>query len=291
MKPSEWSKLELTVSIRKLPLEKWLSRKLIQTGAAGSPHALGHIIKYLTKAEAANAEIIERDVATGQRIKAQALALLETAKAAGKDLKFCVPHPDDIIVTENVGWEIKGPADQQELAALLKRCADRDLFMAQGYLEERLSTPEEWRNAGDVIELQPGANARVMANLIDLKLPERFQLTLYDHMVIDRKYGRMTKRELLKYMSEAWRNAGHFAFDQAGDFRHKQVPRGARLPSLAYIKHMMGTFKATITLINYRQSSGRPMRLSEIADELRELLSNAPAPFGHIADRVCPNMG
>jgi hypothetical protein len=261
-------------------------RKLIQTGAAGSPHALGHIIKYLTKAEAAKAEIIERDVATGHRIKAGTTLLLQQAKAAGKDPKFSVPHPDDVLVTEGVGWEIKGPADQQELAALLKRCDDRDLFMAQGYLEERLATPEEWRNAGDVIELQPGTNARVMANLIDLTLPERFRLTIDDHMKIDRKYLTMTKRELLKYMSEAWRSAGHFSFDQAGNFGRKQVPRGARLPSLAYIKHILGTFKATVTLINHRQSSGRPMGLSEIADELTELMHDAPTPFGHIVGKT-----
>jgi hypothetical protein len=101
----------------------------------------------------------------------------------------------------------------------------------------------------------------------------------------------MTKRELLKYMSEAWRTAGHFSFDQAGNFGRKQVPRGARLPSLAYIKHILGTFKATITLINHRQSTGRPMSLSEIAAELTELLSDAPKPYWHIVDKMLPNTG
>jgi hypothetical protein len=190
---------------QEITAEEVVIRKLIQTGAAGSPHALGHIVRYLTKAQAAKAEIIERDVATGHRVKAGALALLAKTKAAGKDPKLCAPHPDDLTVTENIGWEIKGPADQQELAALLKRRDNRDLFIAQAYLEERLATTEEWRNAGDNTELRPDTSARVMADLIDITLPKRFQLTINDHMEIDRKYLSMTKCELLKYMSEAWR--------------------------------------------------------------------------------------
>jgi hypothetical protein len=56
-----------------------------------------------------------------------------------KDAKLCVPHPDDIIVTDGVGWQLKGPFDESDLAIILKRCHERDLLLARGKLEERLS--------------------------------------------------------------------------------------------------------------------------------------------------------
>jgi hypothetical protein len=101
-----------------------------------------------------------------------------------------------------------------------------------------------------------GTGGQVVANLLDMTLPQRFQLTFEDHIAIEWKFNRMTKREFLKHMREAWRKAGN------------PVRRGTRLPNLAFIKHAAIAIKQSLSLMENRQSSGRPMRERDIAAEL-----------------------
>jgi hypothetical protein len=250
---------------QKISTKDVLVRKMVQVAAGGSPHALGHFFRMFYSAQEAQLEIIANEVADGYRILERSQELLKKWIARGKDPKLCIPHPDDIIVTEGVGWEIKGPTDQSELDDILKRCSERDLLLAQGVLETRMASKEEWRLAEDNFELRPDASAQVVANLIDMALPKRFQLTFQDHIAIDLKYDRMTKRELHKYMRKAWLKAG------------KPVKRGARLTNLAYIKHAATVFSQTITLMNARSSAGRPMTERQIADGLTEQFRSLPS--------------
>jgi hypothetical protein len=252
---------------QEISTEEVVLRKMIQTAASGSPHAQGHFIRILFQAQNARAEVISEEVAEGYRILKRARDLLEKSIEKGRDPKLCVPHPDDIIVTEGVGWQLRGPFDEAELATILKRCNERDLLLAQGKLEERLASPEEWRKAESNFELRPDASAMVVAELLDMTLPKRFRMTFEDHMRIEWKFNRMTKRELLKYMHEAWRKIGN------------PVRRGARLPGLAYIKHAATAFKQTLSLMETQDASGRPMSERDIAGELTQQFRSAPEPF------------
>lgn len=252
---------------QEISTEEVVLRKMIQTAASGSPHAQGHFIRILFQAQQARAEVISKEVADGYRILARARDILEKSIEKGRDPKLCVPHPNDIIVTEGVGWQLNGPIDEAELATILKRCNERDLLLAQGKLEERLASPEEWRKAEGNFELRPDASAMVVAELLDMTLPKRFRMTFEDHVRIDWKFKRMTKRELLKYMHEAWRKIG------------KPVRRGARLPSLGYIKHAATAFKQTLSLMETQDATGRPMSDRDIAAELAQKFRTAPALF------------
>jgi hypothetical protein len=117
------------------------------------------------------------------------------------------------------------------------------------------------------LELEPDISARVVANLLDMTLPQRFQLTFEDHIAIDWKFNPMTKREFLRYMHEAWRKAGNPA------------RRGTQLPNLAFIKHAAIAVKQSLSLIENRQSSGRPMRERDIAAEPIQQFISTPPPF------------
>ena len=75
------------------------------------------------EAQRVEAEFVANEVAKGKRYKANAGALLEKARAEGRDPKLVIPHPDDIVVTEGKGWDINGPMDEEGLERMLDSCA------------------------------------------------------------------------------------------------------------------------------------------------------------------------
>jgi hypothetical protein len=59
------------------------------------------------------------------------------------------------------------------------KCADPNKIEAE---ERQMLTPE------------PEISARIVANLADMTLPKRFRLAFEDHIAIEWKFNRMTKR-------------------------------------------------------------------------------------------------
>ena len=242
-------------------------QKQFQTALGGSTHAQNHIARNLAQAERQAERMAAAEVEQGHAHKDLAAKILLDWIASGKDQKLCTPHPDDFTVTEGVGYKFKGPLNKNELDDLLKNCAERDLFYGQAKLEERLATRQEWSRAEGNLEKSPDACARLMSDLIDMGLPERFRLTSADRFNLERKYDAMSKRELLKHMHAAWRKIG------------KPLRRGMRMPTIDYIKHMASAFGETFTLMHRQESVGRPMSEKEIATELTQQMDRAPPPF------------
>jgi hypothetical protein len=246
---------------QEMSLEQAVIQKLIQAGLAGSPHALGQILRYSQRAQRVEAVRIAADIARGYKIEAFYKQKLEKWTKDGKDPILFIPHPDDIVVTEGVGCKIKGPADEKELKATLEQRDLRDLFIAQAYLEQRLATRKECAVAESDARLQPDASAWVIAFFLDGYLPKRFQLDRLAELKADRKYRRMTKRELLTHLFKAWRKIG------------KPVPRGTRLPPFDRIEKFLNGFAKLWTEMRTRVRTSQPMAESEIAEYLTELMA------------------
>jgi hypothetical protein len=240
-----------------ITIENGLILQLIQVALKrGSPHALGHVMRLLQEAQKQEAKRIAEDVARGRARRERALEELKHWTAAGKDPIMFVLHPDDIVITEGVGWDIKGPIDQEDLAEVLKRRDERNAFYVQAMLEERLATSQEWLQAGEEVKDQPGSTCLFMMHLIDDTLPKRFRLSAYDLFLFDRNCNRMTKRELLKHTVAVWRKLG------------KRMPRGSRFPALSGTLPIMHAICGTASVMRKHEEAGKPMTLEEITQEM-----------------------
>ncbi len=231
------------IKVRKDGVEQNISilqaivQKQAETALKGSTHAQGQILKAIQRAERLASKQADAEVEEGFEILSVIKNNFKTWLAAGNDPNLCTPHPDDFKVEKGVGWSIDGPVDQPDLVHVLKQCHERDLFYGQAKLEERLAdkTSAEWQTQDPT--KRPGAVALVTFHMIDRGLPERFKATFADILALESNFARMTKRELLKHMYEAWRSAGH------------RVPRGKQLPAF--------------------------MVFSELTDQLSDLLKQA----------------
>jgi hypothetical protein len=240
-----------------ITIENGLILQLIQVALKrGSPHALGHVMRLLQEAQKQEAKRIAEDVARGRARRERALEELKHWTAAGKDPIMFVLHPDDIVITEGVGWDIKGPVDQDDLAEVLKRRDERDAFYVQARLEERLATSQEWLKAGEEIKDQLGSTCLFMMHLIDGTLPKRFCLSAHDLFVFDRTCNRKTKRELLKHTVAVWRKLG------------KRMPRGSRFPALNGMLPIMHPICGAAGVMLSREEASKPMTLEEITREM-----------------------
>ena len=200
--------------------------------------------------------VIAEDVAWARMRKDRAEEARRNWIKAGKDPLLFIIHPDDIVITEGVGWKIRGPVNEEELKDVLRRRKERDICVGQAMLEDRLATKEEWSQAGDDLKKQPGSLAWFLVHMIDSTLPLRFRLTTIDTIKFDRTYNRMTKRDMLKHMYKLWRSIG------------KPIPRGRRLPALHDTMPMINAIAGTAALAFKRDQAGNPMEVHEIAREM-----------------------
>jgi hypothetical protein len=79
-------------------------RKMLQTAASGSPHALGHAMRAIIAAQQLQSVEVDEDIKFARRYKKQQEELLATAIGEGRNLEDVLPHPDDIVITEGEGY-------------------------------------------------------------------------------------------------------------------------------------------------------------------------------------------
>jgi hypothetical protein len=117
-------------------------KKREQTALGGSTHAQNQLLRDLKEVQAIEQRNIAEEVATGYKLKGKLKELQNILTPSGENLKTFILHPDDVIVTEGVGYEIKGPRTQEQYDVILKCCAARDMMYRQAVLEERLGPVE-----------------------------------------------------------------------------------------------------------------------------------------------------
>lgn len=214
---------EVTVAIdgrsQAINLSQVLSRKLLQMAANGSVHAMSNAINELNVAQQLHQRKVEEDVDLGRRLKEHQHHLLATARATGADLDAVLPHPDDIIIEEGVGFEIVGPFDASELEAVKRDCGKRDAAILQAALESRLG-PTGRTFEGDQANESPDAGALLMVHILNDALPKRFQKSDVQIALELMRHQGTPKLELLKLAYRKWASVG------------RPKPRGWRLPPL-----------------------------------------------------------
>lgn len=195
-----------------------VTRKMFQVAANGSPHALGHVWRALNEAQTLRQALVDEKVERGKLVKQRLQERLAQAVRDGADPVWIVPHPDDIVITEDEGWDVKGPVDEEGLRSIRERIAMRSVLLLQSILDERLSDRSQSRVSDVPTEEMAGSTSLMFAHLLNDKLPERFRLSIVGMTLEIMRYERLTKRELLKVTRAAWAAIG------------RPVPRGKVVP-------------------------------------------------------------
>ena len=207
-------------------------QKQIQTALAGSPHALNQVLKSARAAQELQYQIQQAAIRQGRQLKEnlqKRLAnlernlrkegLSETQITMQKNDMF--PHPDDVVITDS-GYELKGPVDEDGLSRLHGTMAERDAWLLQAVLDERvpitnaeceqsLATLEEHDLGGGLPIAQCVGEERMslmMAFFFNDTLPKRFRLTEFELGGEMSKHRRHTKRELEKLCYRTWKRLG-----------------------------------------------------------------------------------
>lgn len=196
-------------------------RALVASALKGTPYSLRTAINLMQEVERRQAMAVRSEVEWARAYKAKVAEAIEAAHAAGKPSPAVLPHPDDIIIDESVGYRIVGPVDEEEQAKLEETLRLRDVLLMQSVLDERFGKLAE--AAAD----RP-TGSLLLAMALNETVPQRFRLT--DMQMIDRvwRQERLSKRELLKQIYGEWRRLGI------------NLPRGFVFPSLERVQAMLG---------------------------------------------------
>lgn len=238
-------------------------RKLMQMAANGGQHAISNAIYQINLAQRINQQNIDERVARGREYKAMQQHRLDDARKHGRDLDLVLPHPDDIVIQEDVGYEVIGPFDETELRAVKRNCDWRDAAILQAALEERLG-PLPPAPGKEPSEHPADASAMLLMHILNNELPKRFQKSDLQIAMELMRYERFTKRELLKMAHRKWASLG------------RPKPRGWRLPPFdAFVSMLERVIPAMMTVSSEIGDGKVPTEV--IAKKLERMIG--PAPF------------
>ncbi|WP_161974326.1 hypothetical protein, partial [Rhizobium deserti] len=245
-------------------MDEVVTRKMMQMAANGGQHSISNAIYQINMAQRLKQKNVDEEVALGQKFKAHQQHLLDEARKRGQDLDTVLPHPDDIVVEEGVGYELIGPVDETELRRVKRECDRRDAAILQAALEERLGplSPEADKEPSS----HPAeASALLVVQVLNEALPKRFQKSNLQIAMELMRYEGVTKRELLKRAHQQWAALG------------QSKPRGWRLPPVeTVISTLQRVLPAMIAL--YPEAKSGKLSVEAIAIKLQRMIG--PAPLG-----------
>lgn len=194
----------------RLPLQEILIQKHIQTALTGSPHALNQITKAMLGAEKVSADRSAYEVQFGNRLFVYVQTKVQEAEDRGEDSKYIYPHPDDIIIDHDIGWDIQGVWNEETLKSVKQIETFCEVLLQQHFLEERLDWPPVVPCEMFPNDTPFNGSAFLLIQLIEQWLPKRFCMSDEQYLLKERSARRMTKRELLKLVHNEWKQIGLF---------------------------------------------------------------------------------
>jgi hypothetical protein len=243
-------------------MDEVVTRKMMQMAANGGQHSISNAIYQINMAQRLRQKKADEDVAFGHQFKTHQQHLLDAARKCDQDLDTVLPHPDDIVVEEGLGYTLIGPIDETELRRVKRDCDRRDAAILQAALEKRLGplTP----GIGQELSNHPAdASALLVAQVLNNALPKRFQKTDLQIALDLMQYKGVTKRELLKRSHQQWAALG------------KPKPRGSRFPSVeTVISTLQRVLPAMSTL--YPEVKSGKLSVEAIAIKLQRMSGSEP---------------
>ena len=243
-------------------MDEVVTRKLMQMAANGGQHAISNAIYQINMAQRIKQVKADENVAFGHKFKAHQKHLLDLAIKHGHDLEAVLPHPDDILVEQGVGYTLIGPVDATELRGVKRDCAARDAAILQAALETRLG-PHSPEAGQEPSKHSADASALLIVQLLNDALPTRFRKTDPQIVMELMRYDGVTKRELLKRTHQQWSALG------------KPRPRGWRCPPYETLIAKLQQIVPTVIALYPEVKSGK-LSVDAIAIKLRRMIGSAP---------------
>lgn len=243
-------------------MDEVVTRKMMQMAANGGQHSISNAIYQINMAQRLRQKKADEDVAFGHHFKTHQQHLLDAARKRGQDLATVLPHPDDIVVEEGVGYALIGPIDEGELRRVKRDCAMRDAAIMQAALEGRLGPlpPELATRSSD----HPvHASALLLVQILNNTLPKRFRKTDLQIAMDLMQYAGVTKRELLKRSHQQWAALG----------QSKQ--RGWRLPPVETLMSAVERVLPAMIAVYPEVRAGKLSR-EAVAVKLERMIGSAP---------------
>lgn len=185
--------------VSELPVPDALVRSILATALKGDPRAQRLMLQELRDAEVRKAIEVQAATALALGYKEDAYQQMEAARAAGKPPPLIYPHPDDVVLDDDTGFHVIGPANEDEQRKLEETLRVRDILLLQDALDERLWSPTQSGTQG---------GALLMAVALDKTIPERYRLSGAEIALRACRHQAMTKRALLKALYGAWKTLG-----------------------------------------------------------------------------------
>ncbi|MEM9797116.1 MAG: DUF5681 domain-containing protein [Pseudomonadota bacterium] len=186
-----------------------VTTKQLATALAGSPHAQRQVLDGIRRSQEAHTREVAEEVKTWTWIKEDQERKFRTYREVHGCDPDLYPHPDDIIITEDVGVRIEGPLSKEEAWEFKRKQAFVEALLHQDALDRKR---EKRRHKTD---FQPG-DSYVTAIVMNRLLPMRYRMSDTALMFRRQHLLNQTIRELLKMTRKAWRKAG------------ARLPRGAK---------------------------------------------------------------
>lgn len=166
----------------------------------GNAYAQKHIIERYDRAEQAMQRDINEAKKYWEQYISEYLFAIKEAETAGQAPPEIYPDPRDIFVDDQNRIYIHGPRGAREAAMVNRHVMLRNALIIQSELDAR--------NAGSVTDPIRGGTALAFAQAVDRCLPLRLRLTDNEFLVRMDRHQRLPKRQLLKAVKGAWRDAG-----------------------------------------------------------------------------------
>ena len=246
-----------------LSMEEVLIRKLAQSAAAGGQHAMSTVIRHINKAQQIQQQKIDDDVAFGRKLKAMQEQEMRKVLQRGGDPDTVLPHPDDVVVEEGVGYHLIGPVDAEDLRRVKRDCAWRDAIILQVALEDRLG-PLPTTPGQPPSKHTSGDSALLVLQFVNNDLPQRFRKSDAQVTFELMRYEGVSKRELLKRSHRAWAALGCVK------------PRGWRLPPLEALTGMLHRVVPAMVALLPEVKAGK-LSADAIAKRFERMIG--PEPF------------
>ncbi|MDX8444458.1 DUF5681 domain-containing protein [Mesorhizobium captivum] len=212
-----------TVTIREggkvstVPVPAALFQSAINDGFKGNARTLGLVFDLMRSASQAHAREVKKIQATWTEFKEFYTQVLRDAERNGLLLPTILPHPDDVIIDDEVGVRFIGPVNEDWQRRLEETIALRDVLIMQDELDRRSSTRLDGTPLND-----PGG-AFLLALTLERAIPSRLRLSDAQLLNTQMQYMSTPKRKLLKDLYQAWKSI------------RRPTPRGFVFPGKAVI--------------------------------------------------------
>ncbi|MDX8492103.1 DUF5681 domain-containing protein [Mesorhizobium sp. VK22B] len=176
-----------------------LVQSAINDAFKGNARTLGLVFDLMRSASQAHAREVKEIQATWRKYKDDYAEALRDAECNGLSLPTIMPHPDDVIVDDEVGVRFIGPVDEDWHRRMEEAIALRDVLIMQDELDQRSPTRL------DGTPLRDPGGALILALTLDRTVPPRLRLSNAQLVHTQMRYQRISKRKLLKALYHAWK--------------------------------------------------------------------------------------